>query len=92
MINIKQEESHGIEVLGRAASVLSILMYVSYIPQIMSNLQGSYGNPVQPLVAMINCIIWTLYGFLKKDRDWPIIFANVPGIFLGAITFFTALH
>ncbi|MGY3765405.1 SemiSWEET family transporter [Vagococcus vulneris] len=87
-----KDESHGIQVLGRAASIMSILMYVSYIPQILNNLNGNYGNPVQPLVAMINCIFWTVYGFFKHERDWPIIFANVPGIILGAITFFTALH
>ncbi|KRM71968.1 hypothetical protein FC34_GL000949 [Lacticaseibacillus brantae DSM 23927] len=86
------EESKTVQILGRVSSIMSILMYVSYIPQIMSNLNGQYGNPIQPLVAMINCIFWTCYGILKKERDWPIIFANVPGIFLGAITFFTALH
>lgn len=77
--------------IGRIASVLSVMMYVSYIPQIMDNLAGSKGNPIQPLVAMVNCIIWTIYGTLKKEKDWPIIVANVPGIFLGAITFFTSL-
>ncbi|KAF0524336.1 hypothetical protein GBP32_01960 [Pediococcus pentosaceus] len=26
------------------------------------------------------------------ERDWPIIAANIPGIFLGFFTFYTALH
>lgn len=85
------EEKKSIQILGRAASVMSILMYVSYIPQIMNNLNGNYGNPTQPFVAMINCTCWTIYGLFKKQKDWPIIFANIPGIFLGAITFFTSI-
>lgn len=77
--------------LGKIASALSVFMYVSYIPQILNNLNGMKGNPVQPFVAMINCIVWTLYGMIKKEKDWAIIIANVPGIFLGLITFVTSL-
>lgn len=77
--------------LGRVASVLSVLMYVSYIPQIRNNLADNPGSPIQPFVAMINCIFWTAYGLLQKEKDWPIVVANVPGIILGGITFFTAL-
>ncbi|MDO1605670.1 hypothetical protein Q2T76_06300 [Lactobacillus sp. YT155] len=70
---------------------MSILMYVSYIPQIISNINGNPGNPIQPAVACINGLFWTLYGFFKEKKDWPVICANVPGIFLGAITFITSL-
>jgi hypothetical protein len=28
---------------------------------------------------------------MQKKKDYPIIVANIPGIFLGAITFFTAI-
>jgi len=86
------EEKKSIQVLGRVASVLSVLMYVSYIPQIMNNLEGNYGSPIQPFVAMINCTFWTIYGLFKKQRDWPIVIANIPGIVLGAITFVTSLR
>lgn len=84
-------EEKRIQILGKFASLLSILMYISYIPQIMNNLAGNYGNPIQPLVAMINCIFWTIYGLFKKQKDWPIVFANIPGIILGFITFITSL-
>lgn len=40
-------------------------MYESYIPQIANNLNGLPGNPIQPLVATINCTLWTMYVFLK---------------------------
>lgn len=78
--------------IGRIGSVLSVLMYVSYIPQIMNNLSGSYGNPIQPLVAAINCFIWVVYAVAKKKKDWPLFIANFPGIIFGLVTFFTSLH
>lgn len=37
--------------LGRFASVIAILMYVSYIAQIINNLHGQYAAPLQPFVA-----------------------------------------
>lgn len=76
--------------IGWAASVLSVLMYVSYIAQIVSNLHGHKGNFLQPAVACVNCIFWTVYGLNIKPRDWPIVIANVPGIILGAITALTS--
>ncbi|WP_314578517.1 SemiSWEET family transporter [Enterococcus gilvus] len=80
-----------VQTFGRIASVLSVLMYVSYIPQIMNNLAGDKGNPIQPMVAMVNCIFWVIYASMQKKKDYPIIIANIPGVFLGAITFITAL-
>ncbi|RXI21806.1 hypothetical protein EPT61_05100 [Pediococcus pentosaceus] len=87
-----QEETKVICIIGRLASVMSVLMYVSYIPQIISNLHGNYGDPIQPLVVGVNCTTWVIYGYFKADRDWPIIMANIPGVFLGFYTFYTALH
>jgi len=66
-------------------------MYVSYIPQILDNLNGMKGNPIQPLSATINSALWVLYGLLKDKKDWPVIIANLPGIVLGLLTFLTAL-
>ena len=71
--------------LGRVASAISVLMYVSYIAQIASNLR----NPVQPLVAAINASLWVAYGWNAPKRDWPIIVANAPGIVLGLATAIT---
>ena len=59
--------------------------------KIMDNLAGHPGNPVQPLAAFFNCLFWTIYGLFKKERDWPIVVANVPGIFLAAAAFLTAV-
>lgn len=88
----KELDDKTILVIGRIGSVLSVLMYVSYIPQIMNNLSGNYGNPIQPLVAAINCLIWVIYSAFGKRKDWPIFIANFPGIIFGLLTFFTSLH
>jgi integral membrane protein len=79
------------KILGCLGTTLSILMYVSYIPQIIGNLNGNKTSFIQPLVAAINCIVWACYGFFKKDRDLPLVFANLPGIIFGLIAAFTAL-
>nr|WP_315028039.1 SemiSWEET family transporter [uncultured Chryseobacterium sp.] len=78
-------------ILGWVATITAMAMYVSYIPQISSNIKGVKGDWFQPLVAAINCTLWVLYGFLKKKKDWPIVIANSPGIVFGLFAFFTAL-
>lgn len=69
---IRSFDNKTVLTIGRIGSVLSVLMYVSYIPQIMNNLQGNYGNPIQPLVAAINCFIWVLYA-LKREKGLAVV-------------------
>lgn len=88
----EDKETLFISVLGKVASIIAILMYVSYIPQIINNLHGQYGSPVQPLVAAINGTLWTIYALKKRHRDWPVFWANAPGIIFGLLTFLTSLH
>ncbi len=80
-----------LNILGWVATGTAMLMYVSYIPQITSNLQGMKGDFLQPFVAGINCTLWVGYGFLKSKKDWPIIVANIPGIIFGFTAAFTAV-
>ena len=80
-----------LNILGWVATGTAMLMYVSYIPQITSNLQGMKGDFLQPFVAGINCTLWVGYGFLKSQNDWPIIVANMPGIIFGFTAAFTAI-
>ena len=80
-----------VKALGSVAAVAAIVMYVSYIPQIIGNLHGNRGDYIQPLAAAINCILWVGYGLLKKERDWPIAIANFPGVKFGLMAFLTAL-
>ena len=79
------------KILGWVATFMSVMMYVSYFPQIMNNLAGQKGNFIQPLVAAINCSLWVYYGLFKKEKDLPIIFANLPGIIFGLTATITAL-
>ena len=92
MKKLKSLDDKTVLTIGRIGSVLSVLMYVSYVPQIMNNLHGQYGNPIQPLVAAINCTIWVLYAILREKKDWPLFIANFHGLIFGLITFFTSLH
>ena len=80
-----------VKALGSVAAVAAIVMYVSYIPQIIGNLHGNRGDYIQPLAAAITCIFWVGYGLLKKERDWPIAIANFPGVIFGLMAFLTAL-
>ena len=93
--NFMKEESRmsdkQMKTLGWVATFMSVMMYVSYVPQIMDNLSGHKGNFIQPLVAAINCSLWVYYGLFKKERDLPLAAANAPGIIFGLITALTAL-
>ena len=55
-------------IFGWVGTTISVLMYVSYIPQIMNNLHGVKGSPVQPFVAAINGVIWVSYALLKAKK------------------------
>lgn len=82
------DDSKLIRIVGIIATVMAVAMYVSYIPQIIGNLNGNKSDYFQPLVAAINCTLWVFYGFKKKD--WPIAAANAPGILFGLFAFITA--
>ena len=85
-LTVEQEK-----VLGWVATFMAVCMYVAYIPQIVNNLDGHPGNPLQPLVAAINCSLWVYYALFKPSRDLPLAAANTPGIFFGLAAFATAL-
>lgn len=72
-------------ILGWIGTLLSVIMYVSYVPQIINNLHGMKGTPIQPLAAAVNCTIWVIYSLTKKNRDYPVAAANTPGIIFGLI-------
>jgi uncharacterized protein with PQ loop repeat len=77
--------------IGWIASFMAIAMYFSYMDQIRLNISGHTGSIILPIITTINCTFWTMYGFLKTKKDWPIIACNIPGIVLGIITAITAI-
>lgn len=78
-------------ILGWIGTLLSVIMYVSYVPQIINNLHGMKGTPIQPLAAAVNCTIWVIYSLTKKNRDYLVAAANTPGIIFGLIAAITAV-
>ena len=80
-----------VTMLGWAGTCMSIVMYVAYVAQIMNNLNGNKGSFIQPLSAMINCILWFSYGLCREKRDYPIMVANLQGIIFGCLAAITSL-
>lgn len=80
-----------VDCLGYFAATMSISMYISYIDQIIRNLNGHPGSIILPIVTTINCISWALYAWLLPLVNLPILMSNLPGVVLGAVTAITAI-
>ena len=78
-----------VRIVSELATVMCVLMYVSYISEIRSNLAGNTVSLSQTLTMILDAILWTGYGWLKKYRDWPLIISNVPGVLFGVVTILT---
>ncbi|EIQ7097419.1 hypothetical protein LVP19_002638 [Enterococcus faecalis] len=63
-----------IKYLSWVAIGITVIMYVSYFPQINNNLAGNKGNPIQPLVVAINCTLWVTCGTVKTPKDITLIY------------------
>lgn len=94
MNNLNKEQIikrlHQAQIVGNTATIACLVMYTSYIQQIISNFTGHPVSPLQPICAAINATLWVIYGWLKPKKDWPVIIANFPGIIFGVVTFITA--
>ncbi|WP_054655635.1 SemiSWEET family transporter [Lentilactobacillus kisonensis] len=80
-----------VKFVGDFATVACLIMYVSYIGQIIANLNGNPVSPMQPLFASLNAALWVGYGWLKPHKDWRVIIANFPGIIFGILTALTVI-
>jgi len=72
--------------IGWFASLMAIMMFASYIDQIMLNLSGKKGSLILPLATIINCISWICYALLKEKKDWPVFLCNCIGTIVAVIT------
>ena len=79
-----------LKILGWIGTMLSVIMYVSYVPQIIGNLNGNKTFFLQPLAAAINCTIWTSNGILKQKKYYPLAAANLTGKIFGLLATITA--
>lgn len=82
------DKSKWITGLGIVGTVLAFIMYFALLEVAHSNITINAGIFIQPLAATINCTIWCVYAFLKKDKY--VFLANFPGILLGIFTVITA--
>ncbi len=80
-----------IEMIGTTAMFLAMGLYLSFIDQIRLNMNGTPGSIIMPIVSILNCVTWSVYGLFKKERDWRIVLPNVAGIILAPTTIATAL-
>ena len=72
------------KVIGSIASVLAIIMFVSLIEVLLSNINGNSNIFVQPLATAFNGFFWSLYAYGRKD--WFLLIPNILACVLGAIT------
>ncbi len=72
------------------ASLMTLLMYFSYIDQIAMNLHGHKSSFILPVMTVINSLIWISYAMLKPKKDWAIFTCNFTGVIFGLITAITA--
>ena len=59
----KKMTEKNLKILGWLGTLLSVIMYVSYVPQIMGNLHGHKTFFLQPLAATVN-LPGVIFGFL----------------------------
>lgn len=80
------------KITGTIATIACLVMYFSYVEQIIANFTGHPVSPVQPFFAAINATMWVIYGWIKPDKkDWPVIISNFPGIIFGLVTAITTV-
>ena len=82
------EKDSVIKTLGYVGTTLAILMFVSLIEIAKNNLYNHTHIFIQPFVTVLNCTIWSFYAYLSKEKF--VLWANLPGIVLGIVTFITA--
>lgn len=76
-----------IKILGFVGTSLALAMFFALIEIAISNLKGDSNIIIQPILVTVNCIAWSFYAHLKNDKF--ILWANLPGIFLGIFTVIT---
>ena len=79
------------KIVGWLAFWLMMLMLTSFVDQIRLNLDGQPSSVIMPVMMMINCVMWTTYGFLLSPKSKQIIIGNSIGTVIAFVTEVTAL-
>lgn len=92
MTKKKLTKKHINTIVGSIGAFIGVFVFITYIPQIIANLNGVKGQPWQPITAALSCLIWVIYGWTKEPKkDYILIIPNITGVVLGFLTFITAL-
>ena len=86
-----QTKEKRMQTLGWVATAMSVMMYVSYIPQIIGNLHGNKGR-LHPAIRSSSELhvmghLWTV----QREARPTAAAANFPGVIFGLIAASTAL-
>jgi hypothetical protein len=72
------------KIIGSIASALAIIMFISLVEVLISNMQGDSRIFIQPIATAFNGFFWSLYAYGRKD--WFLLVPNILACVLGAIT------
>ena len=76
--------------IGWFASMLAIAENASYLDQARLNLSGMKGSILVPVVTLVTCLLWMVYGYSKKSHQLWI--CNLFGVITTGITIFAWYH
>ena len=74
--------------IGFIAATLGVIMFISLIEILISNMKGDSKIFIQPLATAINGFFWSLYALSIKDRF--VLIPNLLALTLGLITAISA--
>jgi hypothetical protein len=77
------------KIIGTIAAIVSIIMFVSLIEILLSNISGKSNIFIQPLATAFSGLFWSLYAYGRKDLF--VLIPNVLACILGTITAISAL-
>jgi uncharacterized protein with PQ loop repeat len=76
-----------IETIGLIASLFALLVFISPLAQIHKIFKIKKSDEVSPVIYMsmiINCLLWTVYGF--GINNWYILTPNAVGVVFASVT------
>ena len=79
--------------IGSIGAFIGVLVFLSYIPQIIANIGGEKSQPLQPLVAAISCLLWVIYGLTNEHKiDYILIIPNAAGVIFDFYNSFVIMY
>jgi len=84
MNNFQKKLKENEKVIGAIASTMAVVMFISLIEILLSNLSGESEIYIQPVATAFNGFFWSLYGYSRKDNF--ILIPNILALILGTIT------